>query len=270
MSVRKLVDYHVHTDFSGDSQARPQDVLARAAALGLKEICITDHLDYDYADVRFEAIDFEEYFRVLQEQARATAPELQVLTGVEIGYQSHLPERMSALIKAYPFDFVICSTHMAEGRDFFTGDFFKGKSKQEAYGAYLASVLEATHNFADFDVYGHLDVITRYGVYEDNSLHYPEYVELIEAILRSLIERGKGIELNTSGLRYGQGDFHPQLEIIRRYKQLGGEIITVGSDAHREKDLAADFAQAYAVLKEVGFNRIAHYRQRRLNFIDIG
>lgn len=269
MSLRNLLDYHVHTEFSGDSQAKPEDVLARAAALGLKEICITDHVDYDYADPGFEQINFDEYFRTLASEAKAVAPDMRVLIGVELGYQSHLTERMSALVNAYPFDFIICSTHMAEGLDFFTGDFFRGKTKREAYEAYWTAVLEAIRRFPDFDIYGHLDAITRYGVYGDNTLDYREYVENIDLVLQSLIDRGKGIELNTSGLRYGLGDFHPKLEIVRRYRQLGGEIITVGSDAHRERDLAADFAAAYALLRDTGYKRIARYHQRRLDFINL-
>ncbi|MDO4540854.1 MAG: histidinol-phosphatase HisJ family protein [Syntrophomonadaceae bacterium] len=269
MALRGLVDYHVHTGFSGDSSADIHDVMRQASALGLKELCITDHIDFDYADPAFAEIDFKEYFRSLTEAAEGERYATRMLIGVEIGFQSHLPERLDALVQAHPFDFVICSTHMAEGLDFYTGDFFQGKNKVQAYDAYFAAVLEAVRKFKHFDVYGHLDAIARYGVYDDNALYYREHAEIIDAILRELIAGGKGIEINTSARRYGLTEFHPQADILKRYFALGGEIITVGSDAHRAKDVGADLAAAYALLRDIGFKRVATYCRRQPGFIEI-
>lgn len=269
MTLRGLTDYHVHTYFSGDSSARLEDILRQTEALGLKEICITDHIDYDYADPGFANIDFDEYFDLLSRAAAELEPAARLLIGVEVGFQDHLPERLTALVRAYPFDFVICSTHMAEGLDFYTGDFFAGKTRQQAYDAYFQAVLAAVRNFKDFDIYGHLDAIARYGVYEDNTLRYRDHAEIIDTILRELIANGKGIELNTSGLRYGLSEFHPQADIIRRYHQLGGEFITVGSDAHRAQDIGSHFAAAYALLRDTGFKRVTVYHQRKPDFMKL-
>ena len=141
----------------------------------------------------------------------------------------------------YPFDFVIGSSHVVHGIDPYYPHYYDGRSEDEAYLEYFESILENLHTNVDFDVYGHLDYVVRYGGYENKVIDYEEFRDILDAILAELIKKDKGIEINTSGIRYGLPNPHPNIDIIRRFKELGGKIITIGSDAHKVEDLAKDF-----------------------------
>lgn len=267
--MRFISDYHVHTSYSGDSEAPMESMAEQAVNLGLSALAFTDHVDYDYADPVFETIDYDEYSKIFQSLKEKYARRLKLLLGVEIGFQPHVQDRIKTLLDNYDFDFVICSTHMADGLDFYTGAFFEGKDSKTAYSRYFDNVLESVIKLNNFDVYGHLDFIVRYGSYEKKVLSYLDFSDIVDEILRSLIYNGKGIEVNTSGYRYQLDQMHPQQEIIRRYRQLGGEIITVGSDAHQPQDVCSHFAEAYEMLKKAGFKYLSSFNKRQPNFIKI-
>ncbi len=93
--------------------------------------------------------------------------------------------------------------------------------------------------------------------------------EVIDKILKKLIEKKIGIEINTSALRYGLRDFHPCRKILKRYRELGGEIITIGSDAHRALDIMRDFDKAKDVLRELGFEKYCVFTKRKLEYKDL-
>ncbi len=267
--MRYFADYHTHTDFSGDSQAPMESMVKRAIELGLTELVFTDHVDYDYADPVFENIDFDEYLQLFHHIKAKYRQDINLLMGVEIGFQPHVESRIEELLSRLSFDFIIYSTHTADQLDFHTGAFFDGKERDFAYQRYFENVLQSIHQPANFDVYGHLDFIVRYGNYDSKVLSYHKHSEVIDKILRTLVYNGRGIEINTSGYRYGVQHMHPQEDIIRRYKKLGGEIITIGSDAHSPQDLCADFNDAYTILRDIGFKYINAYKQRKPRFIKI-
>lgn len=265
-----FADYHTHSNFSGDCTTAMEDMIKRAVELGLNEIAFTDHVDYDYPDEKIPfIIDYDKYledFTLLKEKYRK---DIQLKLGVEVGYQFHIQHEIEDLLSAYPFDFVICSSHAADRMEFSQGSFFKGKEQDSAYRRYFENVLEAVGAFQDYDVYGHLDFIIRYGNYADRHLSYRDYSDVIDKILKGIIDGGHGIEVNSSGYRYGLAQLHPQVEILKRYRQLGGEIITVGSDAHKPKDICSHFEFACQALKEAGFKAICTFQQRKPKFIDI-
>ncbi len=267
--MRYFADYHTHTSFSGDSQAPMESMVKRAVELGLSEMVFTDHVDYDYADPVFETIDFEHYLKSFNYCKDKYRKDIKLLMGVEIGYQPHVESRIEALLAQIDFDFVIYSTHMADHLDFYTGAFFEGKERELAYNRYFENVWQSIKKTDNFNVYGHLDFIVRYGHYDAKNLSYYEHAPIIDRILRDIIYGGSGIEINTSGFRYGLGQMHPQADIIRRYYKMGGEIITVGSDAHDPKDLCADFNRAYTLLREIGFKYINAYEARKARFVKI-
>ena len=111
--------------------------------------------------------------------------------------------------------------------------------------------------------------MSRYGLYEDNAVNYMEFSSLIDAVLKELIERGKGIEINTSGYRYGINDCYPDIEILKRYKALGGEIVTVGSDAHFPRDVADHIGAAYDMLNIAGYKYVTVFKGREPSFITL-
>lgn len=264
------IDYHIHTNFSGDCHVTMESVVQEAVAKGMKEIALTDHVDYDYPNSDFTfLIDYDQYLITFEELKRKYQKEINLILGIEIGFQPHITDQINRLLNQFPFDFVICSTHVADRSDFVNGDFFKGKTQKNAYLRYFENVYEAVNSFNNYDVYGHLDFIIRYGNYENKLLSYLDFKEMIDGILRKIIDSGHGIELNTSGYRYGLNQTHPHIHILKRYKELGGEIITVGSDAHRPKDIYSDFDTAYHLLKEAGFKRMTKYKNRTPFFIEL-
>lgn len=262
-------DHHVHTKFSGDCNTPMEDIINRAIRLGLKEVIFTDHVDFDYPsnEVFFE-IDYEEYMEKIK-KLREQYKEIDIILGVELGYQPNLNDRYNELLKAYPFDFVICSIHALEGVELDKGDLFKTRTQDEGYRTYLESMKYTIENFNNCDVYGHLDFIVRYGNFDNKVLRYKDYKDIIDEILCLIISKGKGIELNTSGLRYNLNSMHPNREILERYFELGGRIITIGSDAHTSKDLCSGFDKAIKELKEIGFKEITTFKNRKPKFINI-
>lgn len=264
-----IIDHHVHTDFSSDCKTPSEEIINRARELKLPGVMFTDHVDYDYPDenIDFE-IDYSLYVKKLDE-LRANNKDLKILMGVEIGYQPHLNEKLNKLLNDFDFDFVIASLHTCEKCDFYSGAFFKSKTEEQSYRDYFKGLLHLVTNYDNFDVIGHFDFIVRYVPYEVKKINYDKYKDIIDEILKVVIKKNKGIEVNTSGIRYKLEEVHPSREILKRYLELGGEIITIGSDAHFAKDLCSDFQYAIEMLKEIGFKRITLFEKRKPNFINI-
>lgn len=138
---------------------------------------------------------------------------------------------------------MIGSSHVVNGIDPYYPAFYKGKTEHEAYTEYFESILDNLHSGADFDVYGHIDYVVRYGPDKNKYYSYERYADIIDAILKEIISQGKGIELNTAGFKYGLGHPNPTEDVLKRYHELGGEIITVGADAHKPEHVAYDLTR---------------------------
>lgn len=245
-------DYHVHTRYSPDSNADIVKYITRAKELGLKEIIFTDHKDFGTNDPEFmDFIDFDEYIELMKRLELQY--EIPIKIGVEIGYEKNYKTEIEDFLSEYKFDFVISSIHYGNGKDFYFGDFFVGKTKYEAYLDYFKLVLEMVENFKSYDVVGHMDYISRYGPYKDKHYEYEDYKEIIDEILKAIIRNKKGMEVNTSGLREGLNTTYPKNEVLLRYKELGGVIITLGSDSHFNQDYRASFEEVIDNLKSMGF-----------------
>ena len=141
-------------------------------------------------------------------------------------------------------------------------DVFKGKTDDEVYRRYFESTYENIKKFANFDVLGHMDYIFRYGPGGKREYKYSEYGEILDEILKFLIENEKGIELNTGGIKKGMKEFHPCMEVLKRYRELGGKIITLGSDAHNPTTIADHFEKVAERLKTIGFKTYLVYEKR--------
>ncbi|MCC8029360.1 MAG: histidinol-phosphatase HisJ family protein [Lachnospiraceae bacterium] len=265
-----LWDTHLHTSFSGDSTAAPEDMIQKAIDLGLDGICVTDHLDLDYRDEpELFLLDLDTYvpaIRLLGEKHRDIIP---IRTGIELGLQPHLAKTHRALLAGRDFDFVIGSSHVVHGIDPYYPAYYDGRSEREAYLEYFTSIPENIRAFDDFDVYGHLDYVVRYGPNRNKNYSYDAYRDIISDILKLLIEKGKGIEINTAGLRYGLGHPNPAEDILKRYRELGGEIVTLGSDAHQPEHIACAFHKVPEILKNCGFSWYTVFRNREPEFIKL-
>jgi len=258
-----MFDSHVHSTFSPDSQALMQDTLDKSIDKGLKSVCFTDHYDLDYDGNNHDlTFNIELYFQAIHTLKEKYQGIIDVRTGIELGLQPHLSDRYYKLFKNFPFDYILASVHSVDREDFYTGNFFSGRTQKQAYEDYFSDMKTSITTYDHFQALGHIDVIKRYGNYS-SILPYENYRETLREVLSLLIKMGKGIELNTSGLRYGLGAFHPSADILRDYKELGGEIITLGSDSHVSSGTGAHFHEALELLSKIGFQYYTSFKDQK-------
>lgn len=262
-------DAHMHCNFSGDSSEEPEQMILAAISKHLDGICFTDHIDYDYPGPTPFGFDPVEYFHTLKPLAEKYKSQIDVRIGVELGLQPHLARRYEDFLATGEFDQVIGSSHVVHGFDPYYPEFYIGKTEQEAYLEYFESILENIEAFDNFDVYGHIDYVVRYGPTKNANYSYEKFKDVIDEILRSLIAKGKGIELNMAGFKYGLGHPNPTEEILKRYRELGGEILTLGSDAHQKEHVAYDYHRVYGILKEAGFSHYTVFHKRKPSFCQL-
>ena len=180
--------------------------------------------------------------------------------------QQILPKRNAAFAKEHDYDFIIGSSHICHGKDPYYPAFYEGRSQEAAYREYFESILENLKVYSNFDVYDHLDYVVRYGPTKDQGYSYEMYREIFDRILTTLIDMEKGVEINTSALARGMREPNPCIGILRRYRALGGEIVTVGSDAHKPGQIAHAFDRAAEILKDCGFRYYVVYEKRNPSF----
>ena len=264
-------DFHMHTAFSTDSEEAVESMLNRAVERGLYSVCITDHMDADYppddelGENAFR-LDTKNYFPFLLKKKKEYEERIQVRIGIELGLQKHLGTRYETLIEKYPFDFVIGSMHLVCGEDPYTGKVFEELGDAQVYRRMFCETLECIRKIKCFDVLGHLDYVVRYGKHQAEAYSYEKFSDEIDMILRELISSGKGLELNMAGIKYGLGFAHPHPSVLRRYQELGGEIITVGSDAHKAEHIGYEFEIAGELLKSCGFRYYTEFENRKAVF----
>lgn len=271
-----LADYHVHTEFSDDSVFALEDVCALAIERGIDEICITDHVDYDvrpdWDEYRWDPscakifegkpsinVDYERYFPAIEAARERFAPMLAVKTGMEFGVQSHTAERFHALFEQHAdaWDFIILSIHQVGNEEFWNGTFQKGRTQDEYNMQYYEEMLRVVQRFDDWSVLGHLDLIKRYdaaGPWPDENAR-----DIVAEIMKEAIRRGKGIELNTSSIRYGLSDLTPSEGILRLYRDLGGRVLSIGSDSHKPEHLGAHIPMMRERLQAIGFTEFCTF-----------
>lgn len=267
-------DFHMHTSFSTDSDTAPEAMVKGALEKRLKTICITDHLDRDYPfyeELGENAFlfDMDAYFGKLRELQEKYAGRLDIRIGVELGLQPHLGGFCREITEKYPFDFVIGSLHMMDKKDLYYREEFSELSDAQFYGRAFEETLKILDYVEAFDVLGHLDYVVRYGRDKEKEYSYEAFAPLLDEILKKIIGMGKGIELNSAGLKYGLGFCHPHPDVLGRYRELGGEIITVGSDGHKPEHIAYAFGKAREVLRECGFRYYTQYQGRSPHFIKL-
>lgn len=265
-----LWDCHMHSSFSADSPTDMEAMICGAISRGLTGVCFTEHLDPDYPptpDNQSFHLELESYADRLAFLREKYKNKLTVNFGIEYGLQPHLKEDLRSHLKALPFDFVIGSSHVVHGYDPYYGEFFKDREEALCYREYFESILENLNIFSEMDVYGHIDYIVRYGPGKNLHYSYEKYQDILDEILRTLIAGGIGMELNTGGYHYGLGEPNPCRAVIHRYRELGGEIITVGADAHTTDKIAFAFDKAAEVLKDCGFRYYTVFKERKPEFI---
>ncbi len=270
-------DYHVHTEFSDDSIYRMEDVIIDAIHMGLHEICFTDHVDYgvkrDCDDPRgiecrsggpgepeqmeMVNVDYYMYEATIRELRYYYFNRISIKMGLEFGMQTHTIPEYEALFAKFPLDFVILSVHQVEDKEFWTQEFQRGRTQQEYNERYYKEILALVKQYHNYSVLGHLDLISRY----DKAGSYPfeKIKPLVTEILKTVIADGKGIEINTSSYRYGLSELTPSRNILKLYKELGGTIITIGSDCHKKEHLGFHIQETKQELLRLGFTQFCTF-----------
>lgn len=264
-------DYHMHSSFSGDSKAPMEEMILAGIRKGLSRMCFTEHNDFDHPvseDIPKDSmlLNPDSYLSDLLYYKEKYKDKIDVLFGVELGLQPHVAKENAAFAKTHNYDFIIASSHVCHRKDPYLLSFYEGRSQKEAYLEYFESILENLNLYSDFDVYGHLDYVVRYGPKRDEGYSYKQYKPVLDAILQKLVDNGRGIEINTGGLKYGIRDMNPCQDILCRYRELGGEIVTIGSDAHTPGQIASSFDRAEQSLSACGFDYYCTFEKRKPTF----
>ncbi|AOV07107.1 histidinol-phosphatase HisJ family protein [Sporosarcina ureilytica] len=251
-----MFDFHMHSDFSADCNVSMEEMVVGSINKGLSEICFTEHIDYEYPDdsIVFE-FDLNKYDDELKRLQQKYEGKIRIQKGIEIGVQPHILHKYEKLMDEETFDFVICSMHTTAKKSLHYKEIFEGRTVEEAYQLYYDELLACIKNFKRFNVLGHVDLVKRYSDEPSSNLFHEE----LATIFKEIIPEGKGIELNTSGVRYGLSHAMPSDDVLKLYKECGGEIITLGSDAHRVSELAFHFRESLELLQSIGFDYIATF-----------
>ncbi|HEY3290157.1 MAG TPA: histidinol-phosphatase HisJ family protein [Anaerolineae bacterium] len=266
------VDYHVHTEFSNDCNVQMYQQCKAAIAAGIQQIAFTEHEENNPREYLPFSFDHPTYLDELALCRREAGDRLTIRAGIEISEPHRYPEATRRVLQRYPWDFVLGSLHWLDEYTntglpaFFTrfGDW------RESFRAYFTEMLNLARE-GDFDILAHLDYPARYGrAYFGTDYNICAYELEIRAVLAALIARGKGIEINTSSLRKRQPDACPPQPVVNWYREMGGTILTVGSDAHLARDVGADIATALQMARTAGFTHITTYEHRVPQGVEIG
>lgn len=256
-----LFDTHMHTRFSTDSRMTLEEATGRGRELGLG-ITLTEHFDLDYPDPKAFIFNIDDFFRDYGD-----ARDNSVLLGIEIGMRVDQLKGNAAVVSRYPFDYVIGSIHLVDRIDIYQEDFYRGRAKTEVYGRYLAAMFDCLGCYDFIDSLGHIDYIARYARYADPELYYDEFTAAIDAVLGRVAEQEKALEINTRRLD-DTGALAALLPIYRRFHQLGGTLVTIGSDAHRAQDIGRCFPTAVDMAAACGLKPV-YYKNRRPQYIKL-
>lgn len=255
-----MFDYHVHTNFSFDGKVEPEQIIEEGLRAGLREICITDHADV-FPGENATALDLPRYHQAI-DRCKGAFQEIVVKKGIELGVDKDTVDIYHRLCQENSFDFIICSQHFVNGVDPFDPIFFQGRSVREAYEEYLEDTIKTLSLFSQYSVAGHIGYPAKYCKANDPRMTYREYGDWIDVILRQIISQGKGIEVNTSGYIM-TGETIPAYDVLKRYAELGGEIVTVGSDAHNPERVGQNINRAIQAVKDAGLKYICTFEDMK-------
>ena len=255
-----MFDFHMHSRVSFDGHDTGLEMALAAKQRGLKEICFTDHLDYDprglMGKLDFDTEAYNAEYDCLE------VPGLTIRRGMEFGIDRNNVAQFKKDLQRRPFDFVLGSIHFVDDLDVYFEEFWHDKTVFQAERRCLEETLVCVELHNDFDVLAHLTYISKTRCHPcPRPVVYEEHREVIDEILKVLAQKGKGLEMNTSGVNRC-GDFLPSADYFRRFKELGGQIITIGSDAHTADRVGEHTHRACEILKDI-FGCVCTFEDRK-------
>lgn len=260
-------DLHTHTHFSKDSKTDMELHVKGAIEKGVTHLAITDHVEFSLKDPSKDEIpDTLAYFAEIEAMQKHYGNQIQIYKGAEIGMQAMALDRFRNHVSSAAFDFIIGSIHVVDGRNMYTKADGSEKTPLEVVKDYFFNYCECALALDDYSVLGHLDLFYRYRPYI-REVQYSAYAKYVDELLRIVISKGKGIELNLAGrYSYGMSGFNPSTAILARYKELGGRILTIGSDAHRVSNIALMYDDAIYELRKLGYNEVCTFERMNPKF----
>ena len=255
-----MFDYHMHSRVSYDSEVDPAQMAMAAREAGMQEICFTDHLDYELKKPReVLAFDVEDYNAAYND---LHIPGITIRNGVEIGMTPWNVDIVQRDLSMRHYDFVIGSVHHVDDLDPYFPEYWEGKTVAQGELAILEETLKCVKLHDNYDVLGHLTYISKTRCNPaPRIIPLSDYRDLVTEIMKALIAKGKGMEINTSGVDR-IGDFLPGREYLQLFKDLGGQIVTTGSDAHTLDRPGQHIAAATELLKDI-FGYVCTFQDRK-------
>lgn len=254
-----IYDCHIHSTFSTDSKMQIEAAIKKAKE---KEIglIVTDHMDINYPLEGNFIFDCEKYFNEYEKYRSK-----EFLIGIELGLRDDCINENRELIKKYTFDYVIGSIHVVDGVDIFQPGFYENREKKESYLHYLNFMYKCIKECDFIDSLGHINYVTRYAKYQDTELYYNDFKEIIDEILKIIAQREKAVEINTRRLENKIAALN-MLDILKRFKELGGKYVTVGSDAHNIDSIGANFDIAIDLANRADLS-VVYFKNRQPNYV---
>lgn len=267
-----MTDLHIHTKFSPDSNVEPQNYIDEAINKQAKIIGFSEHIDFDYwaLKIKFKPTDINKYFDYIKELKKLNETKIKILCGAEYGFcgLDLAKEKYLELENNFPFDYIINSVHVVDGQESYFLPYFKDKTKQFAYDRYFETVYESLLVNYDYQIIGHLGYVARNAPYENAKILLNEHNNIIDKIFKTAISLNKTIEINTNVKTAGTISL-PTMEMLNRYYELGGRLITLSSDAHRLCHIFYNFDDLIEEVKKIGFKETAYYENKELKLIPL-
>jgi histidinol-phosphatase (PHP family) len=254
-----MFDSHIHTRFSTDSNMNIEEAIKRSNELNLG-LVITEHMDINFPRKGKFIFNPDEYFK---EYSKYRSDKL--LLGIEMGMGPECLDDNRELARNYPFDYIIGSTHIVNNIDVYDESYYHKKEKKQAYEEYLNYMAECVKNHDFIDSLGHIDYIARYARFDDKELYYNDFKDLIDEVLKAVVEKEKSIELNTRRLR-DKSAVKNLIDIYKRYYELGGRTITIGSDSHTPDTIGYSFGIAREIADMCNL-KIVYYKERKIYYV---
>lgn len=260
---QKLVDMHVHTDNSPDGNHSAMYICEHAELTGVRAIAFTDHCEVDvYTEEEYDKRYMQSYFEVTKAQC-AFRGKLVVLRGIELAQGHYNKSLAENILSKYDCDVVLGSIHaLRHTKDFCHLDGYNRENVKEYTEKYLTEIYNMV-KWGQFDILAHLTYPMRYFYIKAGiEVDLKDYSEKVDEILSLLAQKEKALEINTAGLRQPINKLSPEVETVKRFKELGGKYVTFGSDAHFAEDITAGIDEAYAAMKQAGFTHFTLFQKR--------
>jgi len=264
MTVQIPFDYHMHSNNSCDTRVAMADMCRSALQKGIPEIAFTEHLNRKREDICYNKYDPERYFKDIEACRNEFGPQgLTVKSGVEIGELHLYRDEVLPILNNYPYDVVLGSLHWNHGESIFERPYFQKRTPKDAAKEYFGEMVEMIEG-GGFSILSHMDVPKRMGYQVYGKWDIREFEDEVRPVLAACIRQGIIPEINTSALRMSVNQTHPTIEVLHWYKEMGGELLSIGSDSHRPDQIGTGLDVALKMAQEAGITHLARFADRKI------